>query len=152
MFIRAYYRHSRRQSLIGLTIERYPRRYVAVAQHAPFFDLAKRIAAFRDELIRSLPARIPAAPFPLAPFRFPARAKRFSIISADRSSEPEPRKNISKCGLDAGAVPVHYYRQSCVRFSTASCASRSSPVEEEIRPDKFLPDESKHQSGLTGDR
>jgi hypothetical protein len=56
-----------------------------------FLDLAQRVAAFRDELIRSLPTR---SPLPsrlhrlcrftsVAPFRFAPRAKRFSIISAD---------------------------------------------------------------------
>src|SRR5436190_21736442 len=59
-----------------------------------FFDLAKRIAAFRDELIRSLPTRSPlpsrlyrlCRSSPVAPFSFAPRAKRFSVIGTDRSS------------------------------------------------------------------
>jgi hypothetical protein len=56
-----------------------------------FFNLTQRIAAFRDELIRSLPTRSPLPSrlyclcrfTPVAPFSFAPRAKRFSIISAD---------------------------------------------------------------------
>jgi hypothetical protein len=65
--------------------------YAAVTQHAAFFNLAQRIAAFRDELIRSLPTRSPLPSrlyrlcrfTPVAPFSFAPRAKRFSIVSAD---------------------------------------------------------------------
>jgi len=62
-----------------------------------FFNLAQRIAAFCDELIRSLPTRSPlpsrlyrlCRSSPVAPFSFAPRAKRFSIISADGSPRPE---------------------------------------------------------------
>lgn len=64
---------------------------VAVTQRAPFFNLAQRIAAFRDELIRSSPDSLTATSrllrpcrfSPVAPFSFAPRAKGFSIIRAD---------------------------------------------------------------------
>lgn len=50
--------------LAGLTI------YVAVTQRAPFFNLAQRIAAFRDELIRSSPDSLTATSRLFRPCRF----------------------------------------------------------------------------------
>jgi hypothetical protein len=80
-----YFPSSSPRYLAGFTI------YVAVTQNAPFFDLAKRIAAFRNELIRSLTTRalLPSRVYrlcrftPVAPFSFASRAKRFSIIGTD---------------------------------------------------------------------
>ena len=97
-----------------------------------FFNLAQRIAAFCDELIRSLPTRSPlpsrlyrlCRSSPVAPFSFAPHAKRFSIISADGS--PRPEQLLRTC--------------ACVVFGARkTCAQSEARKPSSDRVDPFLP-------------
>ena len=96
--------------------------YVAVTQHAPFFHLEQRIAAFSDELIRALPVRSPSGfrrcrSSLVAPFSSAPRAGEWKWCRIQRACCPNRRQRFMR-GSRSFVIPSEVEESLILRITS----------------------------------